>query len=112
MRFFAMFLVLVLTLSFTTGVAMASSPFKELCLKIMGVTTKTVEKEVNAVGRGVKKGADVVVEEVKDVGSLVTGDISKTKDVLEKPVRGATAVAGEAAYGVLNAPIEAAEEVK
>ena len=32
------------------------------------------------------------------------------KDTLEKPVRGATAVAGEAAYGVLNAPIEAGQE--
>ncbi len=113
MRIFVILLILMLTFSLSTDVAMAKeSPFKRLCLKMMGLAKKTVEKEVNTVGRTIKKSADVVVEEVKDLGSLATGDTSKAKDVLVKPVRGATAVAGEAAYGVLNAPIEAAEEVK
>ena len=111
MKFFVIMLILMLTLSFLAGTAMAGSPFKELCLKVMGITTKTVEKEVNVIGRGIKKTTDVVIEEVEDVGKAATGKGS-VKDVLVKPVRGATAVAGEAAYGVLNAPIEAAEETK
>lgn len=114
-RFFVIPLVLMLTLSLTSGVAMAEkkgSPFKELVLKMFGYTSKTVEKEVNTVGRGIKKSTDVVVEEVKDVGKLATGDASKAKDVLVKPVTGATEAAGETAYGVLNAPIEAGKEVK
>lgn len=112
-RFLAMPLVLVLILVLSTGVAMAekSSPFKDLVFKMFGFTKKTVEKEVNTVGKGVKKGADVVVEEVKDVGSLATGDTSKAKDVLVKPVKGTAKVAGETAYGVVNAPIEAGKEV-
>ena len=109
MRFFVVMLILMLAISLTTGTAMAGSPFKELCLKAMGLAGKTVEKEVNVVGYTIKKTTDVVVEEVKDVGKLATGKGS-VKDTLEKPVRGATAVAGEAAYGVLNAPIEAGQE--
>ena len=111
MRFFVILLVLVLTFSLTTGTAMAGSPFKELCLKMMGLTKKTVEKEVNVIGRGIKKGADIVVEEVKDIGSLATGDASKTKDVLVKPITGTTEMVGETTYGVINVPIEAAQEV-
>ena len=114
MRVFVIFLVLVLTLSLTMGVAMAEkkgSPFKRLVLKMFGYTTKTVEKEVTTVGKGIKKSADVVVEEIKDIGELATGDVSKTKDVLVKPVEGAAEVAGETTYGVINAPIEAGKEI-
>lgn len=113
-RFLVMPLVAVLVFALSTGVAMAekkSSPFKELVLKLFGYTTKTVEKEVDTVGKGIKKGADIVVEEVKDVGSLATGDVSKAKDVLVKPVKGVAEVAGETAYGVVTAPIEAGKEV-
>lgn len=106
-----MLLVLVFTISLSAGVATAGSPFKEMVLKVLGHTSKTVEKEVNTVGRGIKKGADVVAEEAKDIGGLATGD-SEVKDVLVKPVKGAADMAGETAYGVVNAPIEAAEEVK
>jgi hypothetical protein len=116
MRIFAVLLAAVLILSLASGAAMAAekkgSPFKEMCLKLMGLTKKTVEKEVNTVGTTIKKTTDVVVEEVEDVGRLATGDGSKARDVLEKPVKGITAVGGEAAYGVINAPIEAAQEVK
>jgi len=111
MKWVVVMLVLMLALSLSAGTAAAGSPFKELCLKVMGMTGKTVEKEVNTVGRAVKGTADVVVEEAKDIGGLMTGDGSKARDIVEKPVRGATAVAGEAAYGVLNAPIEAGREV-
>jgi predicted component of type VI protein secretion system len=110
MRMFVMLLVMTLTLSLCAGTAMAGSPFKEMVLKVLGHTSKTVEKEVNTVGKGVKKTADIVVEEVKDTGKLVTGDGSKVKDVLVKPVQGAAEVTGETAYGVINAPIEAGKK--
>ena len=87
------------------------SPFKRLCLKAMGLSKKTVEKEVNAIGRGIKKGADVVVQEGKDIGMLVTGDGSKAKDILVNPVKGTTEMVGETTYDVINAPIEAGKEV-
>lgn len=116
MRFFTLFLILIMVFSVSVCAeakeVKSSSPFKSMVLKMFGYTTKTVEKEVNAVGRGIKKGADVVVEEVKDIGGLATGDVSKTKDVLVKPVKGVTETAGETAYDVLNAPIESAEEMK
>ena len=111
MKFFVVLLVLVLTFSLSMSAAIAGSPFAELCLKVMGASKKTVEKEINTVGRAIKGTADVIVEEGKDVGALLKGDGSKAKDVLVKPVKGATAVAGEAAYGVLNAPIEAGKEI-
>ena len=114
MRIFVVLLVLALAISLTADTAMAEKkrgPFAEACLKMMGLSKKTIEKEVNTVGYGIKKGTDVVVEEVKDVGKLATGDASKTKDILVKPVTGATKVAGETAYGVINAPIEATQEV-
>ena len=118
-RFFVVLLALALIFSLTADAIAAEkkgSPFKKLILGMMGMTKKTVEKEVNAVGKGVKKGADVVVEEVKDVGALATGDGSKVKDVLVKPVKGTADMAGETAYDVINAPIEAgretAEEIK
>ena len=116
MKLFVLMLVAILALSLTTGVAMAEkkkgSPFKRAVLKMMGLAGKTVEKEVKAIGKGVKKTADVVVEEVKDVGKLATGDTSKVKDVLVKPVTGITEAVGETAHDVIVAPIEAAEEVK
>lgn len=114
MRFFATLLVFVLIFSLTTNAVAAEkkgSPFKKMVLKMMGMAKKTVEKEVSAVGRGIKKGADVVVEEVKDVGKLATGDMSKAKDVLVKPVTGTTEMVGKTAYDVINAPIEAGKEV-
>ena len=83
-RLVAASLVLALILSVATTVMAEDkpgSPFKDFCLKLMGMSKKTVEKEVNAVGRGIKKGADVVVEEVKDVVKLATGDTSKAKDI-------------------------------
>ena len=58
-RFLVMPLVLVLVFVLSTGVAMAekkSSPFKELVFKAFGFTKKTVEKEVDTVGKGIKKG--------------------------------------------------------
>jgi len=114
MRLLVVMLALALALSFATSAAAEDkegSPFKELVLKVMGVSKKTVEKEVNAVGRGIKKGADVVVEEAKDIGKLATGDVSKTKDVLVKPVTGTAEMVGETAHDVINAPIEAGKEV-
>ena len=113
-RLVAASLVLALILSVATTVMAEDkpgSPFKDLCLKLMGMSKKTVEKEVNAVGRGIKKGANVVVEEVKDVGKLATGDTSKAKDILVKPVMGTTEAVGETAHDVINAPIEAGKEV-
>ena len=114
MRIFVALLVLVLSVTLLSGTATAekkSSPFKELCLKAMGLSRKTVEKGVSTVGRGIKKSADIVIEEVKDVGKLATGDASKAKDVLVKPVEGAAEVVGETTYGVINAPIEAGREI-
>lgn len=115
-KFFVALLVSVLAISFSmTAKAEMSdkpdSPFKNAVMKLFGWTSKTTEKSVNAIGAGVKKSADVVVEEVKDVGELATGKGSKAKDVLVNPVTGITEAAGETAYGVLNAPIEAGEEV-
>ncbi|MBN1872144.1 MAG: hypothetical protein JW800_06185 [Candidatus Omnitrophica bacterium] len=112
-RFASIVLVLALIFSVATTAAAGDkkgSPFKEVVLKMMGMSKKTVVKEVNAVGRGVKKSADVVVEEVKDVGKLATGDASKAKDVLVKPVKGATEAVGQTAHDVINAPIEAHKE--
>jgi len=112
-RFTACFIVLAFALSFTlcaNAGEKKASPFQEMVLKLMGMSQKTVEKEVNAVGRGIKKGADVVVEEAKDLGKLATGDKSKAKDVLVKPVMGATEAVGKTTHDVINAPIEAGEE--
>ncbi|MEA3305495.1 MAG: hypothetical protein U9R52_01615 [Candidatus Omnitrophota bacterium] len=113
-RFLVMPLALVLVFALSAGTAMAdgkSSPFKDLVLKMFGYSGKVVKKEVNTIGRGIKKGADVVVEEVKDIGSLATGNASKAKDVLVKPVKGAAKAVGETTYGIVNAPIEAGKEI-
>ena len=113
-KFLILAVVFVLTFSLSIGSAMAEqkeSPFKSLIAKIFGFTTKTVHKEVKAVGKGVKKSADVVTEEVKDVGKVVTGDVSKTKDVLVKPVTGTAEMVGTTANEIVTAPIDAAKEV-
>ena len=114
-RFFIILLTVILVFSLTASVATAAekkgSPFKDLVLRVFGYTKKTVEKEVTTVGEGIKKGADIVVEEVKDVGELVTGDTSKAKDVLVKPITGTTEMVGETAHGVITAPIEAGKEI-
>lgn len=114
-RFAVLVLAAVLVVSFAANVAFAQekkeSPFKQVILKMMGLTGKTVHKEVNAVGEGVKGATDVVVKEAKDVGALVTGDTSKTKDVLIEPVKGTAEVVGQTANDVITAPIEATKEV-
>ncbi len=116
-KFFVLVLVSALALSFsmTTKAEAADkpgSPFQDAVMKMFGWTSKTTEKSVSAVGTGVKKTADVVVDEVKDAGELVTtGKGEKVKDVLVKPVTGTTEAVGGTAYGVLNAPIEAGKEV-
>lgn len=105
---------LMLTFSLSIGSAMAEtkeSPFKSLVMKMFGFTGKTTEKSVNAVGGGVKKSADIVTQEVKDVGEVATGKGSKVKDVLVKPVTGTTEMVGETVHGIVTAPIEAAKEV-
>ncbi|MBL7071866.1 MAG: hypothetical protein ISS26_06855 [Candidatus Omnitrophica bacterium] len=113
-RFVVLILAVIMVVSLAAGAAIAeekkSSPFKEAVLKMMGMAGKTVAKEVNAVGRGIKGTTDVVVEEVKDVGALATGDGSKVKEILVEPVTGAAEVVGETAHDVINAPIEAGQE--
>ena len=101
---------LVFSLAANAAAEGKKSPFVQAMLKMMGMSKKTVEKEVTAVGRGVKKGADVVVEEVKDVGKLAAGDDSKAKDILVKPVKGTTEMVGQTAHDVIKAPIEAHQE--
>ena len=113
-KFFVALLVFAVSFSLSAGLAIAEdtgSPFTDAVMKMFGFTSKTTEKGVNAVGTGIKKSTDVVIEHVKDTGDLVTGDISKTDDVLIKPIKAATTAVGEAAYGVLNAPLEAGQEV-
>lgn len=116
-RVFAVLLVSLLAFSFSISTARAGmtdkpgSPFKDAVLKIFGYTAKTTEKTVNAVGTGVKKTADVVVNEVKDTGELATGKGSKAKDILVNPVMGTTEAVGETVHGIVTAPIEAAKEM-
>ena len=115
MRFAVIVLAVILSLTLVVGVSMAEEQqgnrFINAIKRFFGATGKTVENEVNAVGKGVKGTADVVTEEVKDVGALATGDGSKAKDVLVKPVTGSAEVVGEAAHDVINAPIKAGQEV-
>lgn len=115
-KLLVMLLVSVLAISFSmTAKAETadkpSSPFKEAIMKMFGYGAKTTEKAVNAVGAGIKKTGDMVVDEAKDLGEVVTGEGSKVKDVLVNPVTKSAEAAGEAAYGVVNAPIEAGKEV-
>ena len=115
MRIFIAVVAFAIALSFAMSVAEAaekkSSPFKNLVYKIFGFSKKTVQKEINAVGTGIKKGADVVVQEGKDVGALMKGDKSKAKDILVKPIKGAVEMVGETGHGVISAPLEAGKEV-
>ena len=113
-KVFVALLVFALSFSLLAGMAIAEdtgSPFTDAVKKMFGFTSKTTEKGVNAVGTGIKKSTDVVIQHGKDTGDLIKGDSSKTDDVLIKPVKAATTVAGEVAYGVLNAPLEAGQEV-
>ena len=113
-KIFVALLVFAVSFSLSAGLAIAEdigSPFTDAVRKMFGFTSKTTEKGVNAVGTGIKKSTDVVIQHGKDTGDLVTGDTSKVGDVLIKPVKAATTAVGEAAYGVLNAPIEAGQEV-
>jgi len=115
MRFGVIVLVVIMSFSLAIGAAVAEEEegnrFINAIKRFFGATGKTVEKEVNAVGMGIKGTADVVVEEVKDVGELATGDGSKVKDIVVKPVTGTTEVVGQTAHDVINAPIEAGQEV-
>jgi hypothetical protein len=104
----------ILVFSFTIGSATAEakeSPFKRLVTKAFPFLAKTTGKSVNAVGGGVKKSADVVTQEVKDVGAVATGKGSKVKDVLVNPVTGTADAVGGTVHGVVTAPIDAAKEV-
>lgn len=115
MRFWVIVLVAVMSFSLVIGAAAAEEEegnrFVNAIKRFFGATGKTVENEVNTVGMGVKGTADVVVEEAKDVGALATGDGSKAKDVVVKPVTGTAEVVGQTAHDVINAPIEAGQEV-
>jgi len=115
-KFFVVLLVSMLAISFSiTAKAETAdkpgSPFKDAIMKMFGYTGKTTEKSVNAVGGGVKKSADMVGQEVKDVGEVATGKGEKVKDILVNPVMKTTEVVGETVHGVVTAPIEAAKEV-
>ena len=115
MRIFIAVVAFAIALSFAMSAAEAAekkgSPFVDLCHKVMGFSKKTVEKEVNTVGKGIKKTTDIVVQEGKDVGALMKGDGSKAKDILVKPVTGAVETVGETGHGVISAPLEAGKEV-
>ncbi len=114
-RILVIVLAAAIVMSLTVGAALAEEQdgnrFMNAVKRFFGATGKTVEKEVNAVGMGVKGTTDVVTEEVKDVGALATGDGSKAKDIVVKPIMGTTEVVGETAHDVINAPIEAGQEV-
>lgn len=115
-KFFAVLLVSVLAFSFSISTARAeasdkpASPFKDAIMKMFGYTAKTAEKTVNAVGSGVKKSADMIGQEVQDVGEVATGKGEKVKDVIVNPITESAEAVGETVHGVLTAPIEAGKE--
>ncbi|MDP3789678.1 MAG: hypothetical protein Q8R48_04675 [Candidatus Omnitrophota bacterium] len=115
-KIFVVLLVSVLAFSFSMSTARAEasekpgSPFKDAVMKMFGYTAKTTEKTVNAVGSGVKKSADMVGQEVQDVGEAATGQGDKVKDVIVNPITKSTEAVGETVHGVLTAPIEAGKE--
>jgi len=115
-KFFAVLLVSVLAFSFSISTARAeasdkpASPFKDAIMKMFGYTAKTTEKTVSAVSGGVKKSADMVGQEVQDVGEVATGKGEKVKDVLVNPITKSTEAVGETVHGVVTAPIEAGKE--
>ncbi len=115
-KFFAVLLAFALAFSFSIITkAEASdkpgSPFKDAVMKMFGYGAKTTEKTVDAVSSGVKKSADMVGQEVKDIGEVATGKGEKVKDVLVNPITKSAEAVGETVHGVLTAPIEAGKEV-
>ena len=115
-KFFVVLLVSALAFSFSISTARAEasdtpgSPFKDAIMKMFGYTAKTTEKTVNAVGGGVKKSADMVGQEVQDVGEVATGKSGKVKDIIVNPITKSTEVVGETVHGIVTAPIEAGKE--
>lgn len=115
-KVFILLFVLALTLSFSISTARAEasnkpgSPFKDAVMKMFGYGAKTTEKTISAVSGGVKKSADMVGQEAKDAGEVVTGKGSKVKDVLVNPVTKTAEMVGETVHGVVTAPIEAGKE--
>ena len=78
--------------------------------KLFNYPANVTRDSVNVVAETGKKGTAVVVNEVKTVGQVTSGDVNKTKDLVVDPLKGTADTAKTAIEGTANVPVEAANQ--
>ncbi|MCX5715727.1 MAG: hypothetical protein NTV07_02485 [Candidatus Omnitrophica bacterium] len=72
---------------------------------------RTTEKLVGTTTDTVKGAGTVITREAETVGSVATGKLGETPNLIVEPIKGTGETAAGAVKGVVTAPVEAGKEV-
>ena len=84
--------------------------FKKFWQGLFNYPAKVTEESVDVISDTGKKGTKVVTTEVKRVGEVTSGDVSKTDELIVEPLTGAAETVTSAVEETVEIPVEAAQE--
>ena len=88
----------------------AEEKAKSFWQKLFNYPANVTKESVNVVAETGKKGTETVVNEVKTVGQVTSGDVQKAQNLVTDPVKGTAETARTAIEGTANVPVTAAKE--
>ena len=101
---------LIICCALTAIAGAAEEQAKSFWQKLFNYPANVTKESVNVIADTGKKGAETVVNEVKTVGQVTSGDTDKAKDLITEPVKGTVETARTAVEGTANVPVTAAKE--
>ena len=84
----------------------AAQKAKNYWQSIYNYIAGTTERSVDVVTDAAKKGTRVVTKEIRRIGEVTSGDVSKTKELVVEPLEGAAKTAVDAAQDASKIPFE------
>lgn len=83
---------------------------KSFIQRLFSYPANVLQGSVDTAADAGKRGTKVVVEEVKTVGQIVSGDVDKTKEAITEPLTGTAETVVKTVEAVGQVPVEAAKE--
>jgi len=88
------------------------SKFKSFWKKLFNYPANFTEETVDVIAGTGKRATGVVTTEVKRVGEVSSGELSKSKELVLEPLENAAETVKYAAEGIVKTPVKAAQDEK
>ena len=102
--------VALTAVAFAAGEQTSGQKVKSFWQKLFNYPANVTKDSVNVIADTGKKGAETVVNEVKAVGQVTSGDMDKAQNLVVDHLKGTAETAKTAIEGTANVPVNAAKE--